>query len=670
MRLAKTKRILVTITGLALAAGLQGTEIPELEIFDGNYPVSFFFRQTESEASKTRNRMSYEEWAANFSRLNGVMGKMLDEEVIGRSRGQEYFRRFKQEHPRQAVLLHANGGFRKPLADISEYHDGHWLYYNGATVLDAIDAKARQITIRVSDTSLFNLHPYRNNPELADDVGLCVLKTDGTPDWNQAEQAVLVAIDEKAGTITLERSVYADMTRHGYKAGKAYVASHVAQNWGTTNKLWEFNMATTCPKDVNGLQAADIWANELIREMRPGGAIDFIDGYQFDVPFIRPISLGRGRQPDANADTKPDMGTIDGVPVFTHGVERFFKILTEAFPEKLIMADSGGKSQRSLRYLNGMETEGFPELKDTNFNFWSTSINYHRFWNTRSREPRFHYGLMKFLRWDRQPTLADSRLIIAGTTIHDAAVPLGDIKGRERWFVMDEVLGGTLKKKGWLGKPAGPILRLWRESTPLPGGKWESGNTEIQRSEKRLHFTKAGPMVRDLHFACEGIRLTDKTDLIIALEIKADHREGYPVGYYRELSMELESTASLPESITATDYVTPVDETAFEAVFYLRDVPKGKLNLNFSMEGNEDMEIADFDIYPATDASFREYENGTILANPSNQPVEFNLEKLSPGQPYRRITATEGQDRKTNSGISVGPIVKVPARDALFLLKD
>jgi len=134
---------------------------PDLEMLDGNYPISFYFRQTESTASL--RRMSYSDWQERFSQLNGVMGKMLDEEIIGRSRGQSFFRRFKQQYPRQAVLLHANGGFRKPIADVSEYHDGHWQYYNGAKVLDAISSGEKQITIKVSNASVFQLRRYTNH---------------------------------------------------------------------------------------------------------------------------------------------------------------------------------------------------------------------------------------------------------------------------------------------------------------------------------------------------------------------------------------------------------------------------------------------------------------------------------------------------------------------------
>jgi hypothetical protein len=165
-------RILIHVALACLCFGPAAMAESDLEILDGNYPISFYFRQTESTASL--GRMSYSDWQERFSQLNGVMGKMLDEEVIGRSRGQSFFRRFKQQYPRQAVLLHANGGFRKPIAEI---------------------------------------------------------------------------------------------------------------------KLWQFNMATTCPRDPDGRQAADVWAGELIRAMSPGGEIDFVDGFQFDAPFIRPVSI-------------------------------------------------------------------------------------------------------------------------------------------------------------------------------------------------------------------------------------------------------------------------------------------------------------------------------------------------------------------------------------------
>ena len=656
-----------TLLFLLLAGStLQAT--PDLEIFDGNYPISFFFRQTEGTAAN--GNMSYERWNSGFSRLHGVMGKMLNEEVLGRSAAQEYYRRFKQEHPRQAVLLHANGGFRKPLADIREYHDGHWLYYNGTKVLDSIPKEQKTVTIRVNDVGLFQLHPYRTNPALPDDVGLCALHDDGTPNWNYAEQARLTGIDESNKTITLERSVYGDKVRHAYKAGKAYVAAHVAQNWGRTNKLWEFNMATTCPKDADGRQAADIWAGELIQAIRPGGEIDYIDGVQFDVPFVIPISLGRNRKPDADADGRPDYGVVDGTPVFAHGVERFFRILREALPDKLIMADSGGKSQRCLKYLNGMEIEGFPELKDTEFNHWSTATNYLRFWSKRSREPRLTYGLMKYLRWPRKPKMSDSRLILAGTTLYDAAVPLGRIPDRDPDFLFDELVGGELNRKGWLGKPVAPARRLALESTNIASDKWYSNTARISKSADRIEIRSGNDKEYLTRFALEDIRHEENGDLLLALTVSAQGRKNYPEPGYREMAVELKGSAKIPAAIQQTHFASPVGEQPFQAVFYFRDVPAGELQFSLGIEGNEPVWIHDCAVHEAPDIAVREFEHGVILANPSNQAHDVQLARLFPGQSFRRLLATRDQDLRTNNGKKTGRVLRLNARDALFLMKE
>ena len=80
---------------------------PTLQLQGDTYPRVFFFRQSEMAAAG--RGIPFEEWDKNFSRLMGIMGKSLDEEVPGRSRNIEFFTRFKQMHPEQTVLLHFNG---------------------------------------------------------------------------------------------------------------------------------------------------------------------------------------------------------------------------------------------------------------------------------------------------------------------------------------------------------------------------------------------------------------------------------------------------------------------------------------------------------------------------------------------------------------------------------
>src|SRR5689334_15988935 len=78
-----------------------------------DYPRAFFFRSSEGAAANPRS--SYEQSDRTFSRLVGIEGKVLEEEVPGRSvKNIEFFTRFKGEHPEQLVLLHYNGNARDP----------------------------------------------------------------------------------------------------------------------------------------------------------------------------------------------------------------------------------------------------------------------------------------------------------------------------------------------------------------------------------------------------------------------------------------------------------------------------------------------------------------------------------------------------------------------------
>mgnify|MGYP000356756987 CR=1 FL=1 len=94
---------------LSVPPATMGAEVglppDKLPIVAGDHPRVFFFRQTESFARG--KRMPYDDWDACFSRLLGIMGKALDEEIPGTIPDNiDYFARFKDRHPDQAVLLH------------------------------------------------------------------------------------------------------------------------------------------------------------------------------------------------------------------------------------------------------------------------------------------------------------------------------------------------------------------------------------------------------------------------------------------------------------------------------------------------------------------------------------------------------------------------------------
>jgi len=68
--------------------------LKNLTILGQDYPRVLFFRASEGAAR--RQGVDFEAWDAEFSRLMGIIGKCLDEEVLGsEARNPEFFSRFK-----------------------------------------------------------------------------------------------------------------------------------------------------------------------------------------------------------------------------------------------------------------------------------------------------------------------------------------------------------------------------------------------------------------------------------------------------------------------------------------------------------------------------------------------------------------------------------------------
>ncbi len=71
------------IVVLAMPAFSPGADPASLAVVSGDYPRVFFFRGSEGAAANPG--VTYERWERDFSRLMGIMGKVLEEEIPGRS---------------------------------------------------------------------------------------------------------------------------------------------------------------------------------------------------------------------------------------------------------------------------------------------------------------------------------------------------------------------------------------------------------------------------------------------------------------------------------------------------------------------------------------------------------------------------------------------------------
>ncbi len=608
----------------------------------GGFPRFFAFRTSEALAAS--GRLSYEEWHRLFAPFDGIMGKVLDEEVPRRSAALPFFARFAAEHPEKLVLLHLNGRSRDPSLPDSGLFAGHWLHYQGCRAESAIPAAApgEETEIRVADPRLFRVAIGRYG-DSNEDVAICGLLPDGTPDWSRVEQVELLAVDRDGRTIRVRRGAFGTRPL-AFAAGAAHVAAHVTEGpWGRRSRLlWSYNYSPDCPRDARGRAAADILVDQLAALLGEGGPLALFDGLELDVLMAE---LGRGRSSprtiDTDGDGRGDDGRFDGANRFGAGVTAFLARLRQRLGDgKLIMADGMSSAhQRGFGILNGIESEGWPTLTDPAIDDWSGGLNRHLFWASRARAPAFNYINHKFREKDEPVAVPASvvRLVMAAAAITDSWFTCSDFPGAigAEIPVWDELVKGQEKVAGWLGEPLSPPRRLAREAPLLLAAE----GLAVSGSARLPLPSLAGP---DLTvFAELRTAARDQAVLVrVGLVDGAGRRHG--------------------------PWMSWADSSPFEASFAFRDVAPGEAALEIEAEG--DLRIEALSAHEAPDAVARLFQGGAVLANPAHHEVTFDLGRLFPGARLRRLRGT--QDPAANDGGPVGRLLTLPRLDALFLARQ
>jgi len=544
----------LVVVGLGSVRGAEASDPAQgLRIFNSGYPRAYFFRAAEGMAANPR--ISYEQWARTFGRLMGIEGKVLDEEIPGRSkRNIAFFTRLKRQHPEQLVLLHYNGNARDPRDAPSRYFAGHWIYYNGATILSDVPAESGETEIRVGDPHLFhvNIGRYRTANE---DIGLCLLDDHGKPNWAESEQVQLIGIDAKRRTLRVRRGCYGTEPR-ALPAGRAYAAAHVTEGpWGKrSNLMWFYNYSTRCPKDAQGRTCLDVLTDELVGRFGPGGELAAFDGVEFDVLYHQRFGRrmrGSGRGADCDADGKVDNGHFDGVNVYGVGVIEFCRRLRDRLGEgKLILADGMSvNNQRAFGILNGIESEGWPTLSDWEINDWSGGLNRHGFWQENARPPVFNYINHKFTLAGptpgsrRKPDVPHKihRLVLAAAQFTDAAVCYSwapPSEAGERLGVWDELRMGVAWKLGWLGKPLAPAVRLAKAAPDLLRGagrrmdpalveRFTGTGVRFSVTQGRLCVSSTDPKAGQMAFRLRDVPCNG-ADLFVSVTLRGEPMAPYP----------------------------------------------------------------------------------------------------------------------------------------------
>ena len=544
----------VCLIGFAVSSTLcsldsNAADLGSLRVMQDQYPRVFFFRAVESLASNPR--VSYERWDKACRRLMGIEGKVLDEEIPGRSkRNIDFFTRFKREHPDQLVLLHYNGNSRDPRFEAQKFFAGHFIYYNGAKILEDIPAEEGETDIKVDNPALFQTEMGRYKWS-NDDIGLCVLDDHGRPDWNRSEQVQLVSIDARQSTIRVKRASYGTKPI-AFSAGKSYAAAHATEGpWGKkSNILWYYNYSTRCPRDPAGRTCNDIHAEELSARFLPGGRLEAFDGLEFDV-LHHEHGSGRTRGLDCDADGLIDNGVFDGVNQYGIGVVEFCRRLRERMgPHRLILADGmSARNQRAFAILNGIESEGWPTLSDWQINDWSGGLNRHLFWAENGAQPIFNYVNHKFTTAGPTPgsrvtpdvPFAVSRLVFASCMFTDSAICYSFSPPKERTEMLgiwDELRKGSENELGWLGRPLHPPVRLARREPDVLEGRGSPLTTQLAKrftgdsvrfslEDGRLTVSGNDPDAASIRFQLADVP-AGSPDLFVSVTVDAQQRKNQP----------------------------------------------------------------------------------------------------------------------------------------------
>lgn len=667
--------------------------LQNLDLLKEQYPASFFFRRPAVMID-----LEYSEWDSLFCRLGGIIGKTLTEEIPDGDGAIKYFEKFKINHPEQMVLLHYNGNSRDPRDESWEFHPSHWLYFEGSELLEDVLPDTNFCDIKVENTRIFHTQVgrYENANE---DIGICRKTKDGKPDWNYSEQVQLVSVNHAQNTITVKRGAYGTKALK-FSANESLLCPHVYEGpWGGEDHhiLWIYNHSTVCPKDSLGNTCNDILSDYLGQLFSSDGKLHSYDGIEFDVLWSKIKNESFGRLADANCDGVGDSGLVGGEASFFNGVDLFCQLMREKLgPDKLILSDGfSSQLQASVKYLNGIESEGWPLHRDTEVRDWSGGWNRHLFWNQNAFQPGFSYVNFKYILGAEIPPVERQRLVWAAAQLMGVKIAHGGFerggsvglsgeyyrpvtpKVREgqqlstlNIDIIDEFVGGDLNLKYWLGKPLGEPVRLALKEPDILNGNgiritkdflsmFSGENISFIKEDNKIAIS--GDPEEKMIFSLENI-LIDSTDLVISFDIKGKeldkNREGIP------------RLMNLCCSENKFPLMTWLNDDWFRATFYFRDLKKNNISIYFEVDSGEKIYLKNVTAHAFPDAVYRVFENGLVLANPAHHPHTFNLNNISPDQKYKRLSATRCQDTKTNNGMSVDPELILGEREGLFLIND
>jgi len=649
---------------VASDAGGRSRDLSNLEVFTAGFPRTLLFRPGPSLIERWHRSGTLDE---PLCRFNGSTMKYVGEEGRYWPELPKIMSAFRQRHPRELCLLHLNGEARTITHRVfhERYFPGHWVYRPGVVLKSNLTANTT--TIPVDDVRRFAQKvPLRSGNQIVGEmlpsIILVPLDSRGNRLWYESEYAQITAIDPQLRALRVQRGQYFSQARP-FQAGRTYVAAMHCEHWNGLE--WTLNMSAACPRDKSGKTAADVCLREIKAWCSPGGPAGHVHGIGFDVIYF----LAKFPGWDLDNDGKADDGVAaDGRRFFLEGVYAFLKRLRAAMGEDFLLTSDGWdpKNQRAVGVFNGIESEGLCAPNDA-WRQYARTLNTHTYWNLHNNAKyRYSYITSKILHPDDQKiSLQLCRMGLATACILGVSYcGVGESGRRDGLPMIAEMHRGAAQEFNWLGQPVGPTVFLTQTAPDLLSGKGRSVTPEfVRRLETKRCKVAAGA---DGSLLIQGTSRNPYDNMEIALRgIPAS--KGDLTVFFEALAVDplqgFDREDRIPRLITlhadglpkyadergrrsmyndTTAYMGTAGFTPQYAYFRRAGEGRGVIDLAFTFEDQGACKVRNLTIHNAPLAMAREFQNGVVLVNPSQETVVFDLDRLIPtlrGVRLRRIKA-------------------------------
>ena len=214
-----------------------------------------------------------------------------------------------------------------------------------------------------------------------------------------------------------------------------------------------------------------------------------------------------------------------------------------------------------------------------------------------------------------------------------------------------------------LGSPVGHTINLAdrQPALELPEVSVQDG-VRLTPAHGAIEVTNTSADVKETRLTWKGLK-TSGPDLLVEVTLHGLRFANGPKETNRVFVVGVPGAKPLFSGI-------PIDlhETDHSYTFYFPDAPPSP-ELQLAVEGSEPFWISSITAHAYPHVSYREYERGVVVVNPSPRPFSFQLAELLPGKSYIYLHGYSEQEPVAGNSSVVGPTLELPARHNVVLIR-